>query len=108
MAKVDVSLVLLLAPALFSAPAELDRAQTQYNRANYKDVVEILKGQASTGDPAANALTGKAWFMLAEYRKSAESFEAAVARNPGSSDYYHWLGKAYGRRAETSNPLSAP
>jgi tetratricopeptide (TPR) repeat protein len=102
-----IPVVLLLAPALFGA-GELDRAQQLFNRTDYRQVVEVLKPLAAAGDPGAAALTGKAWFMLGDYRKSAEAFETAVARNSGNSEYYHWLGKAYGRRAETSNPLSAP
>jgi len=31
----------------------------------------------------------------------------ATAQVPANSDYFMWLGRAYGRRAETSNPLSA-
>jgi tetratricopeptide (TPR) repeat protein len=46
--------------------------------------------------------------MLGEFGKSADIFEKAIAANPQNSEYYHWLGKAYGRRAETANPLSAP
>ncbi len=106
--RFTLSVVLFLAPVLFGAPAELDRAQAQFNRAEYKSAIEILKQKAGSGDPAANALTGKAWFMLGDYKKSSDTFEAAVAGNAGSSEYYHWLGKAYGRRAETSNPLTAP
>jgi tetratricopeptide (TPR) repeat protein len=108
MRKLTLSILLAMAPTLFGATGELDRAQAQFNRANYKDVVEILKSRTAAGDPAAHALTGKAWFMLGDYKKSSDAFEAAVAGNSASSEYHHWLGKAYGRRAETSNPLSAP
>lgn len=107
MKRVLLPVVLLVAPALFGA-GELDRAQQLFGRANYKEVVDVLRPMADAGDPAASALTGKAWFMLGDYRKSAEAYERAVAANSHSSEYYHWLGKAYGRRAETSNPLSAP
>src|SRR5262249_27201347 len=44
--------------------------------------------------------------------KATESFEkaiAAVPQNPEqSSQLYHWLGRTFGRRAETSTILTAP
>jgi tetratricopeptide (TPR) repeat protein len=34
--------------------------------------------------------------------------EKALAEDPNSSEINHWLGRAYGRRAETSNLITAP
>jgi Flp pilus assembly protein TadD len=51
---------------------------------------------------------GRSYFMLGEYKKSQEAFEKAVAASPRNSEYYNWLGKAYGRRAETSSFITAP
>jgi tetratricopeptide (TPR) repeat protein len=99
-----IPVLLLLAPAAFGA-GELDKARQQYSRAMYREAIQTL---ASTSEPAAYELTGKSWFVLAEYKRAQEAFEKAVAAAPNNSVYFHWLGKAYGRRAETSNPLSAP
>ncbi len=52
-------------------------------------------------------LIGKNHFMQGDYKKAIEFFEKAVARQPSSSDAVLWLGRAWGRRAETSNPFSA-
>ena len=41
-------------------------------------------------------------------RRPLEAFERATAVIPNSSTYFHWLGKAQGRRAETSSPFTAP
>jgi len=98
--------MLLIAPFLFGA-GELDRAQIQYQKADYKGVIESVKALSAAGDFAALALTGKAYFMLADYKHASDAFEKAVAGRP-TSENQHWLGKAYGRRAETSSPLSAP
>ena len=46
--------------------------------------------------------------MLGEYRKATEFLERASALTPGNAECFLWLGRAYGRRAETSNPFSAP
>jgi len=56
-------------------------------------------------DPATD---GRAYFIKGDYKKAAESLERAVAAQPESSTLHHWLGKAYGRRAETSNMMIAP
>ncbi len=105
--RVLLPVVLLFAPALYGA-GELDRAQQLFGRANYREVVSVLQAKSDAGDPAAAALIGKAYFMLGDYKKSAEAYEKAIELRSGVSEYHHWLGKAYGPRAETSNPLSAP
>jgi len=99
-------LLLAVAPGLVGA-GELDRATTYFQRGDYKEVIATAKSLYSAGDPAALALVGKAYFMLADYKHASDAFEKAVAARP-TSEYEHWLGKAYGRRAETSSPLSAP
>ena len=43
--------------------------------------------------------------MLGEFKKAGEAFERATAIDPKNSVYFHWLGKAHGRRAETSSPV---
>jgi tetratricopeptide (TPR) repeat protein len=96
--------LLLMAPMLFGA-GELDKARQQFARTMYREAIQTLAGAT---DPAALELTGKSYFMLTEYKKAQEAFEKAVAAQPNNSVYHHWLGKAFGRRAETSNPLSAP
>src|SRR6516225_6891658 len=45
--------------------------------------------------------------MMGEYKKATDALEKAVAAEPSNSDYALWLGRAYGRRAEMSNPFSA-
>jgi tetratricopeptide (TPR) repeat protein len=53
-------------------------------------------------------LLGKSYFLLGDFKKAADAFERATAIDPKSSVYFHWLGKAQGRRAETSSPFTAP
>lgn len=99
--------VLIFLAPLFGA-GELDRARQQFARAQYREAIQTLSPLASGSDPAVQETIGRSWFMLAEYKKAQEAFEKAVALQPSNSAYHNWLGKAYGRRAETSNPLSAP
>ena len=98
----------LLTTTLVAAVAELPKAQHLYTRTQYREAIDILASSAKAGDVDALFVTGKSWFMLAEYKRAQEAFERVVAARPNNSDYHHWLGKAYGRRAETSNPLAAP
>ena len=51
---------------------------------------------------------GQNYFMLGEYKKASEALEKAVALAPNDAESLHWLGRTYGRRAETGNPFSAP
>src|SRR5205807_845373 len=53
-------------------------------------------------------LMGQNYCGLADYKKATDALEKAAASDPNNSDIQLWLGRAYGRRAETSNPLSAP
>jgi tetratricopeptide (TPR) repeat protein len=58
--------------------------------------------------PEAYALVGQCWYQLGDFKRAAEALEKAATADPRNSKYQNQLGRAYGRRAETSNPLSAP
>jgi tetratricopeptide (TPR) repeat protein len=104
-------LPILLATAGFLAAAgsaELDRARQLFSRSQYQAAVSALAPVAAKADGPTQELLGKSYFMLAEYKKAADAFERATALNPSSSTYFHWLGKAQGRRAESASPFTAP
>jgi len=51
--------------------------------------------------------------MLGDSKKASEEFDKALeqlqaSHQPAGAELYVWLGRAYGRRAETSGPFSAP
>ncbi|MGH9719455.1 MAG: tetratricopeptide repeat protein, partial [Bryobacteraceae bacterium] len=97
----------LLVSVLLAASGEVERARKLFNKAAYEESLKVLQ-QANTKDPEVHSLAGRNYYMLGEFRKASESFEKAVSLNPSSSVYEHWLGKAYGKRAETSSPFTAP
>lgn len=99
---------MLLVLHALAGSAELDRAQKLFARTQYREALQILSPMASSSEAPTQELIGKSYFMLGEFKKAAEAFEKATAAQPGSSRYFHWLGKAQGRRAETSNPIMAP
>jgi Flp pilus assembly protein TadD len=101
--------VLLVCALLAGAePAEVEQARKLFARADYREVIAVLTPVAKQPVAPVHELLGKSHFILGDYKKAAESFERAVAVQPDSSVLHHWLGKANGRRAETSNMLLAP
>jgi tetratricopeptide (TPR) repeat protein len=102
--------ILLATAGLLGAAgsAELERARQLFKRSQYQAAVTTLAPVSTAADGPTQELLGKSYFMLAEYKKAAEAFERATAINPNSSIYFHWLGKAQGRRAETASPFTAP
>jgi tetratricopeptide (TPR) repeat protein len=104
-------MMLLLIPGLLLAEApELSRTLAQahqlYRHTDYAAAIRILK-QIPVKDPAVNEMLGQCYFMSAEYKKATEYLESAAAADPGNSVYRLWLGRVYGRRAETSFALNA-
>ncbi|BDC50756.1 hypothetical protein F183_A30720 [Bryobacterales bacterium F-183] len=96
-----------LAAATLLAAGLNDQATALYQKTDYKGVIRLLDS-APNKDAATWAILGKAYYGSAEYKKAAEAFEKASGMVPNSSEYAHWLGRAYGRQAETANPLMAP
>ncbi len=89
------------------ASVEWVRAHDLYQRTEYnQSLVQLLP--LNPKDAATMQLIGQNYFMLGEYKKATESLEKAVALAPNDPQCLLWLGRAYGRRAETSNPFSAP
>jgi Flp pilus assembly protein TadD len=97
----------LTAVSLSAATPEWTRANSLYQRTEYQQSLAILEA-TSAKDAATLQLTGQDLFMLGEYKKASEAFEKAAALDPNNPKLTHWLGRAYGRRAETSNPFMAP
>ncbi len=98
---------LLLCTLLAAKTPDWDRAVDLYHRTQYKQSLDILLPLAEK-DAATFELIGQSYFMLGEYKKATEIFEKAVALEPRNAEYVHWLGRTYGRRAETGSPFTAP
>lgn len=85
---------------------DLKRAENLYQRTEYQASLKIA-GADQAPTARVHALIGRNWFMLGDFKKAADAFHRAVELEPNSSEYNHWLGRAYGRRAETASPLFA-
>jgi len=98
--------LLFVVAAVADSQDVVRRASALYQRTEYEGSLHVL-----AEDPALGAdgdlLSGKNYFMLSDYKKATEFFEKALALSPNNSEYELWLGRAWGRRAETSGWLKA-
>jgi len=85
---------------------DLSEAERLYQSTEYGRAIDLLNASGKK-DAAAYTLLGKAYYMQAQYREAIANFEKAVADDSLNSSYYDWLGRSYGRLAETSSFLSA-
>ena len=91
----------------FAESAEtLGKAEELYKHTQYEASLALLD-QHSFHSPA-NFLIGRNYFMMGDFKKATDYFQKAVSGNPTNSEYMDWLGRTYGKRAETSNPFIAP
>jgi predicted Zn-dependent protease len=94
----------LLATAAYSQ--DLARAEELYKHTDFEGSLSILNKK--TDDVATNFLIGRDYFMSGDFKKSTDYLLKVTAADPSKSEYWDWLGRAYGRRAETSMPFAAP
>jgi Flp pilus assembly protein TadD len=97
-----------LAVVLLAGTPGLDEAQKLYSYTDYDGSLKLLMSLKDKGNvPEIDELIGRNYYMRGDFKKATDYLEKAVAAKPGDSEYVHWLGRAYGRRAETSNPFTA-
>jgi len=100
-------LLLSLSCGLWAAGPEFDRARKLYNLTEFDQSLKILQ-VIPQKDGAVYDLIGRNYYMQGDFKKATEALEKAVAVDPGNSEFNLWLGRAYGRRAETSSLITAP
>jgi len=102
-----VFILMGLVVGLWAGSPELDQARKLYNLTDFDQSLQVLLA-APNRDAAVCALIGRNYYMLGDYKRAGEALERAVAADPSASEYALWLGRAYGRRAETSSLFTAP
>ncbi|MGA2269192.1 MAG: tetratricopeptide repeat protein [Bryobacteraceae bacterium] len=100
-------LLLSLSCVMGAAGPELDQARKLYNLTEFNQSLKILQAIRQK-DGAVYELIGRNHYMQGDFKKATEALEKAVAAEPGNSEFNLWLGRAYGRRAETSSLFTAP
>lgn len=105
---VAVCAFLLMGTAVWgeTAAGNLTKAEDFYKRTDFAASLALL--DRHTSDAPTNFLIGRNYLMMGEFKKSTEFLLKATEAEPKNSEYMDWLGRAYGKRAETSNPLFAP
>lgn len=88
-------------------PDPFAKAEDSYRHTDYQASLAQLR-QSGQQSAKADILAGKDQFMLGEYKRAAAAFERALALEPANAECALWLGRSYGRRAETASPFTAP
>ncbi|MDP2997259.1 MAG: tetratricopeptide repeat protein [Bryobacterales bacterium] len=91
----------------FAAVTPVEQARALYHRTDYAAALKLLL-PLEIRDGHTWELAGKSYFMMGDFKRAGEAFQKAVAADPARSDSHLWLGRAFGRRAETSSPFTAP
>jgi len=92
---------------MWAAGPEFDQARKLYNLTEFEQSLKILEAIPQK-DGAVHELIGRNYYMQGDFKNATEALEKAVAAEPGNSEFNLWLGRAYGRRAETSSLFTAP
>jgi len=90
-----------------AADQKLAEAHKLYNSTDYQQSLKVLQ-EIQPKDGAVYELIGRDYYMQAEYKRATEALEKAFAMEPSNPEFALWLGRAWGRRAETSSPFTAP
>ncbi len=98
---------LVIAAGMAVAGSPVDQARELYHRTDYEAALKLLRPLPEK-DAATYHLIGMCYYMEGDPKKAGDFFQKAVELRPGESDYHLWLGRAWGRRAETSSFLTAP
>lgn len=102
-----IPLLVCGACAVWAAGPDLIQARKLYNLTEFDRSLKVLQ-EIPDKDGPVYELMGRNYYMQADYKKASEMLEKAVAADPGNSEYALWLARSFGRRAETSNPFTAP
>jgi len=94
-------------PILAATSPDLEQARKLYQMTDYDGSLAILHAIEPKDGPIYE-LMGQNHYMQGDYKKATEVLEKAVAAEPDNSEYELWLGRAFGRRAETASPITAP
>jgi tetratricopeptide (TPR) repeat protein len=102
-----VALLSILAAFASAAGLEVERARNLYNSTDFDGSLRLLHALPVKDGPAYE-LIGRNYYMQRDYKQATEALEKALAADPANSGYALWLGRAFGRRAETSSLFTAP
>lgn len=105
------TLVLLLSLSP-SAPADAGKSSSAHEllkSGRVDEAISAIRQRLSKAERDAEArnLLARAYFALNNFDGAIREGERAVALAPNNAEYHLWLGRAYGRKAETANWFTA-
>ena len=86
--------------------SDLAKAEDRYKHTDFEGSLSLLDKHSA--DASTNFLVARDYFMLGEFKKASDYLERPSTNSRKMRSTMDWLGRAYGKRAETSNPLMAP
>jgi len=102
----NFALTIMLACAGWAAGSGFDEARKLYDSTDFRNSLHVLSAIPDK-DAEVHGLMGRNYYMLGDFKSASEALERAFAASPSNADYALWLGRAYGRRAESSGPFTA-
>jgi tetratricopeptide (TPR) repeat protein len=91
------------------AGSKIDQARDQVNRGDFAGARGILEQLPEIEQNAESRfLLGMLSYLWNDIRRAVELLEKATAQNPENSEYFLWLGRSLGRKAEQASFLKAP
>jgi tetratricopeptide (TPR) repeat protein len=71
------------------------------------DAIRLLTPQTTGNHAAAFNYLCRAYFALGDWDNALQNCERAAQLEPGNATFQLWLGRSYGRKANSAGPLSA-
>jgi tetratricopeptide (TPR) repeat protein len=100
---------LLFASLVWAGGPDLEQARKFYQLTEFERSVKAIQAIPDNDrDGATWELLGKNYYGMGDYKKATETLEKAISREPENAEFQLWMGRAYGRRAETSSMITAP
>jgi len=104
------SVTTLLALALWvQGQTQTDKVRSLLDRGEFGQAKAILESIPDSDQTTESRfLLGKVSYLWGHIDGAVDLFEKAVEANPNNSEYFLWLGRALGRKAEKAMFLTAP
>lgn len=90
-----------VAVSLAAKTPEWDQARQLVDSGKNREAIALME-KASRKDADNLELLGEAYYNSKDYKHAVEVLEEATALNPKSSNAQLWLGRSWGRRAESN------
>lgn len=100
-----VWILLFSALPLLAKTPEWDRAHSFFLASDFKQAAAVLE-KASKKDFDNLLLLGRSYFELKKFGDAVDVLDSATQVTPKSSEAQLWLGRAYGRLAESNKLLA--